>query len=215
MKERTYSKIIANAINSFLVDDDWNFTFDEQKGLFKFNLNIKGKLQRINYIIKVKHDAYIVYAISPLCVEKDDETAMASMAEFICRANYGLDHGSFEFDMRDGEIRYKYNVDCDGITPTDKMIKNSIYCPASMYERYGSGIINIIFGIATAKDAIEKCEELPEDIRAFLEEENIDIDDLESMVSRLAARFGIDDGEPDAADPTVNTNLFETNGGEM
>lgn len=69
---------------------------------------------------------------------------MAIMAEFICRANYGLKNGNFELDMRDGEIRYKSFVDCEGLTPTTEMVRNSIHCPAAMFDRYGDGIVDII-----------------------------------------------------------------------
>ena len=64
---------------------------------------------------------------------------MASMAEFVCRANYGLVSGNFELDMRDGEIRFKRFAECEGITPTSEMVCNSIHCPAAMFKRYGAG----------------------------------------------------------------------------
>ena len=66
MKERTYSKSIANSINNFLTEDDWHFSFDDQRGLFKFSLFLKGRIKKVSYIVDVKDDEYIVYAISPL-----------------------------------------------------------------------------------------------------------------------------------------------------
>lgn len=66
MKERTYSENIANAINTYLKEDDWHFSFDEQRGVFKFGLSLKSKLKKVNYLIDVKEDEYLVYAISPL-----------------------------------------------------------------------------------------------------------------------------------------------------
>ena len=127
MKNRAYSKSIANVINSFLIEDDWHFSFDDQRGLFRFGLNLKGRIKKVGYIIDVKDDEYVVYAISPLGADDDDEKMMATMADFLCRANYGLKNGNFELDMRDGEIRYKCFVDCEGITPTTEMVRNSIH----------------------------------------------------------------------------------------
>jgi hypothetical protein len=158
MTSRTYSKSIASAINNFLTEGDWHFSFDDQRGLYKFGLNLKGRIKEVNYIIDVKDDEYVVYAVSPLGVDKDDEKMMAAMAEFICRANYGLKNGNFELDMRDGEIRYKSFVDCEGFTPTTEIVRNSILLPAAMFDRYGVGIVDIIFGNSTAKDAVAKCE---------------------------------------------------------
>lgn len=223
MKNRTYSKSIADAINSFLTEDDWHFSFDDQCGLFKFGLNLKGRIKNVRYIVDIKDDEYVVYAISPIGADEDDEKMMAIMAEFICRANYGLKNGNFELDMRDGEIRYKSFVDCEGLTPTTEMVRNSIHCPAAMFDRYGDGIVDIIFGNSTAKEAVAKCEKSPEEeLRALLGEEFDRDDDMEAMIARLAARFGIDESElhtdgetADSSDgeTEVKTDLFGTEGG--
>lgn len=223
MKNRTYSKSIADAINSFLTEDDWHFSFDDQRGLFKFGLNLKGRIKNVRYIVDVKDDEYVVYAISPIGADEDDEKKMAIMAEFFCRANYGLKNGNFELDMRDGEIRYKSFVDCEGLTPTTEMVRNSIHCPAAMFDRYGDGIVDIIFGNSTAKEAVAKCEKSPEEeLRALLGEEFDGDDDMEAMIARLAARFEIDESElhtdgetADSSDgeTEVKTDLFGTEGG--
>ena len=223
MKNRTYSKSIADAINSFLTEDDWHFSFNDQRGLFKFGLNLKGRIKNVRYIVDIKDDEYVVYAISPIGADEDDEKMMVIMAEFICRANYGLKNGNFELDMRDGEIRYKSFVDCEGLTPTTEMVRNSIHCPAAMFDRYGDGIVDIIFGNSTAKEAVAKCEKSPEEeLRALLGEEFDGDDDMEAMVARLAARFGINESElyPDGetadssdGETEVKTDLFGTEGG--
>lgn len=223
MKNRTYSKSIANTINAFLTEDEWHFSFDEQHGLFKFGLNLKGRIKNVRSIVDVKNDEYVVYAISPIGADENDEKRMAVMAEFICRANYGLKNGNFELDMRDGEIRYKSFVDCEGLTPTTEMVRNSIHCPAAMFDRYGAGIVDIIFGNSTAREAVAKCEKSPEEeLRALLGEEFDGDDDMDAMIARLAARFGIDESElhsdgetAEASDgeTEVKTDLFGSEGG--
>ena len=60
--------------------------------------------------------------------------------------------------MTDGEIRYKIFVDCDGITPSEEIIKGSIIIPSVMFDRYAPGILDIMFKEATAEEAIAKCE---------------------------------------------------------
>lgn len=223
MKNKTYSMDIANAINTFLKEDDWHFSFDEQRGVFKFGLSLKSKLKKVNYLIHIKEDEYIVYAISPIGADEDDETMMAAMAEFVCRANYGLKNGNFELDMRDGEVRFKCFVDCEDIMPSTEVIRNSIHCPAAMFKQYGDGIIDIIFGNASAKEAIAKCEKSPMDeLRSILGDDFDEGTDIEVMLARLAERLGIDSGElgadeaqpPDADSATeVRTDLFGLKGG--
>ncbi len=155
---RQYSRNIAGMINRYLTEDDWHFSFDEDMGFFRFNLTLKSKIKEIRYVISVAEDSYTVYAISPLSAETDDSAMMANMAEFICRANYGLRNGNFEMDFSDGEIRYKSFVDCEDARPSDEIISNSIRCPAAMFSRYGDGILAVIFNNTPAQRAVEKCE---------------------------------------------------------
>lgn len=162
MKKENYNTQIAEAIEKFLTEDDWHYTFDEKSGRFVFELTLKGKIKKLGFLIDVDEDGFIVLATSPLGVDEHDEKMLGTMAQFICLANCGLKCGSFDFDMEDGEIRYKQYVDCDGIVPSRNMIKNAIYCPAVMFRRYKFGIEDIILRNASAADAFKKCEEAKE-----------------------------------------------------
>lgn len=158
MTDAKYSTSISKAITDFLTEDDWNYTFDAEKGRFQFIMSTNRKLKNVSYIISVRDDSYIVYATSPIGPSADDPDEMARMAEFICRANFGLVNGNFELDFRDGEIRYKTYVNCDGIVPTKGMIRSSIFVIASMYKRYADGIIDVLFKDITPEEAIKNCE---------------------------------------------------------
>ena len=48
----SYSATIVNQVSTYLRNNDWNFTFDEKKGLFRFSLRIRNKLRSIDYSIK-------------------------------------------------------------------------------------------------------------------------------------------------------------------
>ena len=154
-----YSQDIVDEIRGFLLDDDWKFDFDEERGIFRFGVNIDGKMKHVNYFVPVRDDSYTVYAISPVSADSDDAEVMSAIAEFVCRANYGLRNGNFEVDMRDGEIRYKVFVDCDGgILPSRDVIRGSIIIPAMMFERYSPGLLDVIFKGSSAAEAISQCE---------------------------------------------------------
>lgn len=47
MEKRRYSQTIARAINNYLTEDEWHFSFDEDCGLFKFGLSLKGKIKKL------------------------------------------------------------------------------------------------------------------------------------------------------------------------
>ena len=153
-----YSQDIVDQIRSFLDDDDWNYEFNEERGIFKFGVNLESKLKSVRYFLPVRDNGYTVYAVCPINADKDDPDVMREMAEFICRANYGLRAGNFELDVRDGEIRYKIYVDCDDLIPSREVVRNSLIIPSAMFDRYAEGILDVMFRGSTAGDAIEKCE---------------------------------------------------------
>lgn len=197
MKNKIYSKRIADAIKSFLTRDDWNFYFNDQRGLFQFDMGLRGQIKKVSYIVDVRAEEYIVYAISPLGVDQDNEEMMAEMANFLCRVNYGVVNGNFELDMRDGEIRYKCFVDCEGITPSAEMVRNSLQCPAAMFDWYGAGIFDILIGCATAQEALEKCwKPSAEEICSVMGEEDGGEDgtkdgELELQLDPFGAKGGV------------------------
>ena len=133
--------------------------------------------------------------IYPIAANENNEKMMYSLAEFVWRANYGLKIGNFVLDSRDVELRFKCFVDCDAITPTQEMVRNSILCPAAMFDNYSDGIVGIIFGDMSAKEAVEQCESCNDDrlssALASLCAEDED-GELSAMLSRLAARMGIE-----------------------
>ena len=219
MHKYEYSNELANLVKKFLVDDDWHFSFDENIGVFDFGLRVKSKIQKINYIVDVHEDEIVVYGMCPIGADYTDSNMMAQMAEFLCRANYGLKNGCFELDFRDGEIRYKSFIDCEDVMPSTEVIKNSIHCIAVMFKRYAPGITDIIFASCTAKEAIGKCKKSSEDeLRSMLTEavgEDMEGTDIETMIARLATRLGItEDSEnesakdTDAASDEIKVNPF-------
>ena len=155
---RNYSQELVKAIRQFLIDDDWKFEFDDDTGIFRFGVNIGGKMKSTSCRILIRDDSYTSYAISPINADTEDPDVMRNIAEFVCRANYGIKNGNFELDVRDGEIRYKVHVDCSGGLPAASVIKNSVYVPSLALERYAPGILDVIFAGKGAAESVEKCE---------------------------------------------------------
>lgn len=157
MKE--YSAEIAQAIREHLQERDMKLVaFDEDDGCFGFVMHLPGQISFIHYIIQVHEDDYTVVALCPISAGKKDPTVLANLAEFVCRANYGLKNGNFELDFRDGELRYKCFVDCDDQVPSQSIVRDSIGVPAAMMKRYCAGILNVIFKGMDPEEAVTECE---------------------------------------------------------
>ena len=56
MRRYEYSDEIVNVIKQFLEEDDWHYSFDEETGIFRFDLKIRSKMQKISYVIDVHND---------------------------------------------------------------------------------------------------------------------------------------------------------------
>lgn len=209
-----YSKELVNIVKQFLVDDDWQFSFDENIGVFDFALRVKSKIQKIIYKVDVHEDKIIVYGICPIDADYRDTYMMQQMAEFLCRANYNLMNGCFELDFRDGEIRFRSFIDCEELRPSAEVIKNSIYCTAVTFKRYATGILDVIFSNCTAKEAIAKCEKsLDEEIRSMVSEavgEDMEDTDIAEMIERLAAKYESSEGDGDSGtSDEIYVNLYD------
>ena len=183
MKTNMYSIEIANIVKQFLTEDSWNFSFDEEHGIFKFGLRIKGKIHSLKYFISIRTNEIIVYGICPIGVDEEDNKMMMEMAE------------------------------CDKTLPSIESIKNSIFCTAAMFEKYGAGITSIIFAEGYAQEAIAMCEKkYEEELYSILSE--IGDSDLATMMTRQAESQEITeegaDGEklPSEEIPKVHMDLF-------
>lgn len=230
MRRYEYSDEIVNVVKKFLADDDWHYFFNEDAGIFRFDLGIRSKIQSISYLIDVHEDEFVTYGMCPIGADREDPEMMAQMAEFILRANYGLKNGCFELDFRDGKIRFRSYVDCEEQLPSTAVVKNSVYCTAAMIKRYAPGIGDIIFGGVAAKDAITKCEKSKEEelhsaedeLRSDLEEAlegDISEEAVGAFLSRLASELGITDEDDDShADEDrpegIRLNPFEGESGD-
>lgn len=224
MRRYEYSDEIAEVVKKFLEEDEWNYSFDDETGLFRFDLRIRSKIQKINYVIDVHKDEIITYGISPIAADPDDSECMVQMAKFICYTNYGIKNGCFEFDFEDGEIRFRSFIDCDNNMPSVEVVKNSVHCTAAMYKRYAQGFTDIIFGGVSAIDAFRKCEKMTEDeLRLALETvlgDDLSDSSLRELLSHLEENLDVSadkenktgETEEKSEEPHIKMNLFGIGG---
>ena len=147
---------IVDAVRDWLDGDDWRYEYDAEKHLIKMGITLKSKIKSGRIFIDVKQDCYAVYLCAPISGDKDN---LGELLKYLAMANYGLLNGNFEVDVRDGEIRYKTFVNCDGLQSlSPAVIQDSIYVGCLMMDRYGDGIAALALGFSDADTEIKKAE---------------------------------------------------------
>ena len=152
----SYSQAILNCITRFLDDDDWKYRVDTEKEVIKSGLSLNSKMKHVDIMFDLRDDKYLLYFICPLNVDKEER---AEMRDLMNRINYGIMFGCFEMDDRDGEIRFRYPVDCDNMLPSQEVIRHSVYRSAMTVKKYGDAIVRVLMGFSTGKEAYELAQD--------------------------------------------------------
>ena len=151
---------IIDAVRNNLDDDEWNYDFEEDRKpypILKTGCRIGGKLKSIREVVDFRETYFLVYAFCPINADTDN---LAEISKFLHLANYGLVIGNFELDPREGEIRYKVFVDCEGLDAlSPNVIGRAIHVPFAMFDRYGDGIAALSMGFSDADTEYAKVME--------------------------------------------------------
>ena len=153
---KNFSPEIQAAVENFFAEDDWHYEPMDENGVFRLGITLKNKFKNARIFMNVLNNGIVCLTVPPMGADKNN---MTQVNEFITRANYGLNHGNFELDFRDGEIRYKTSLICGKEIPTFDQIKEMLYINVMMLERYGNGLAEVMFGMSTPEEAIKRCEE--------------------------------------------------------
>lgn len=150
-----YSAEIKAAIEQYLKDDEWHYTFDEEREIIRCGINLKNRLKECRIIADIDENKYLTLALINL---NCDEEHRDELAKFLTMVNYGLLIGNFEMDYNDGEVRYKVATNCKDCIPSQAVVEDSMMLPAVMFEQYGDAIVDVMFGVKTAEQAYKDAE---------------------------------------------------------
>lgn len=148
---------ITEAVRNFLDENEFRYDYNEDRNTFSLTIGLRGMIKTAKVRIEVLNTAIYVGTSLAVYADPENKAQLRRMAEFICRVNYWLRNGGFEFDHNDGEIKYKIFQICTE-PPTDDMITSIISCQCSMIDTYSSGIIRILAGECNIKEVIDRCD---------------------------------------------------------
>lgn len=143
------------AVKAFFEENGYSYTMRKDT-LLRGGFKIRGKLGRVEILVDT--DCRRVVKLMGICGICAAEETRAAVCEYLTRANYGLIEGCFEFDMRDGEVRYRMTVsERDGAISSDAL-DHALDIIIAMFAQYGDGLGALMMGYSDPETEIEKAE---------------------------------------------------------
>ena len=87
------------------------------------------------------------------------ENKRLGVAEFLMRANWGLEIGKFTMNLEDGEVRCETYVNVKGHRLSLPLVKNVVYANILTMDRYLPGIYSVTWGSISTEEAIKQIEQ--------------------------------------------------------
>ena len=149
-----YNCAIADTLREIFSDSGVLANFEDKNGIgvFTVRMKLRCRMQSAQMIVLVREENYSTITTLPLTADMDHRLAMA---EYLTRINWNMRNGNFELNMADGEIRYKTYVHVGQEKPDIAAARLATMLPFLMIDRYGDGIIDVLFGFKTPKEAFE------------------------------------------------------------
>ena len=146
---------IFDDLVEFFTGDEWGPEQIEDQPVLK--MDFEGDNGKWTFLAFAYDESERVVFASALPVEVTEDK-FADAAEFITRANFGMEIGNFEMDYSDGSVQFRTSVDIEGGELTPKMIQNLAYVNVTVTDQYLPGLVMVLEGDATPEEAIDHVE---------------------------------------------------------
>ena len=149
-----YSSSISDALRDLLAASGIQAAFEERSGhgIFTIRMKLRRRMQSAQMIVLVRDDNFSTITTLPLSADVDHRLAVA---EYLTRVNWGMRNGNFELNMEDGEIRFKSYVHVGAGSLDASAARLGVMLPFLMIDRYGDGLLEVLFGFKTPREAFE------------------------------------------------------------
>jgi len=106
-------------------------------------------------VVLESSDHFLFYSIIS---NRVPESVWGQMALFLHRANHGLNIGNFEFDIAQGEIRFKTSIQCKVGGFSHELFQSLVHHNVLVVDEYMPGILSILGEEMSAEAAIMMIE---------------------------------------------------------
>lgn len=110
----------------------------------------------IGRAIVIDEDSVFLFYLEFL--ERAKTSRHMQVAEFLTRANYGLNTGNFEMDFSNGGVRYKSSLDFSGTELSGILVRNAVLAAMNAVELYDLALRQVMNGQKSPEEAMEEAE---------------------------------------------------------
>lgn len=147
---KLYAKILAKRFIRVLVGKGWKYaTPHSNQDLFLFGLQYEQAIKlQCFFDISLDKSHCVLYLRREQQIAENNHN---KVAEYLTYANYGLVLGNFEFDLNDGEVRYKASLPAGkrigflfSALPSKRELQHIVDVSVSTMVRYCKGINSLL-----------------------------------------------------------------------
>ena len=147
---------IFDEIAEFFAGDDWEPQQVEEAQILQMDFEGDNGKWTCMAFAHDDRERFVFLSVLPVMVPPEKRV---EVAEYLTRANFGMEIGSFEMDFAEGTVQFRTSVDVEGGELTPKMIQNLSYLNVMITDQYLPGLVMVVEGDASPEEAITKVEE--------------------------------------------------------
>lgn len=145
---------LLELVEAFIANEGWTAT--PLEGLPALRMQFRSQHGPLTSFLRVREaqGQIVFYTQCPIPVPAERRVAVT---DFLTRANYGMIVGNFEFDVADGDLRFKTSLELgpeptlDGLPAFARLFGPMIGTNLGAMDRYLPGIAEVVAGRAPAE----------------------------------------------------------------
>ena len=146
------AQMVYETICKTLDNRDWKYTRHDED--LTITCGARGEDLPMDIVIIVNPRAQVVSVISPMPFKiAEDKRVDGALA--VCVANYGLINGSFDYDLSDGEIRFRLVSSFRESILSEELFNYMIMVSASTVDDYNDKFLMVSKGMLTVQQFVE------------------------------------------------------------
>lgn len=158
------SDLIVKQITQILEKHDLEFELAPDKNVIYLPMNRCGYFTDLECYIHVKHNSYRLSVHLGISTKDGDEDLRRRMSEFICRLNWKLYYGCFDYNYDSGTLQYRLFAHVADAKALAATVFDNIGLATACLKNYSAGFMRVFYGGVDAKKAIDECDSFTDTI---------------------------------------------------